>query len=260
MERVTHHGRETAYRVSDRGGEGPGLLCVHGSGGAAGVWKSQSRLADRTPVVTLELSGHGESDDVNATGGPDALEAYVEDVVAVAEETDARVLVGNSLGGAVSMWTALERDLPIEGLVLAGTGARLSVLDDLLAWLADDFDRAVEFLHADDRLFHAPDDRTLELSKEAMRRAGPAVTERDFRTCHTFDVRDRVGELDVPALAIVGEHDQLTPLWYHEYLADEMPNCSLAVVEDAAHLAMLERPEAFNAALDAYLDRLTDEV
>ncbi|QLG62705.1 alpha/beta fold hydrolase [Halorarum salinum] len=256
MDGVTHHGRRTAYRVSDRGGDGPGLLCIHGSGGAAGVWKSQSRLAGRAPVVALELSGHGESDDVNATGGPDALEAYTDDVVAVAEETGASVLVGNSLGGAVATWTALERDLDLDGLVLAGTGAKLTVLDDLLAWLADDFDRAVEFLHADDRLFHDPDGRYVELSKEAMYDAGRAVTERDFRTCHAFDVRNRLGELDSPALAIVGEHDQLTPVRYHEYLAEHVPDCELAVVQDAAHLTMLEAPDAFNDELESFLDRL----
>lgn len=259
MERVTHHGRETAYRVSDRGGRGSGLLCIHGSGGSAGAWKSQSRIADRAPVAALDLSGHGESEDVATTAGPEALEAYVEDVVAVAEETDARVLVGNSLGGAVAMWTALERDLPLDGLVLTGTGAKLAVLDDLLAWLADDFDRAIEFLHAPDRLFHDPEERSLDLSMRAMRQAGPAVTERDFRTCHAFDVRHRLEELDLPALALVGEHDKLTPPRYHEFLADNMPDCGLTVVEDAAHLAMLETPEAFNAAVESFLDRLGDE-
>jgi pimeloyl-ACP methyl ester carboxylesterase len=147
----------------------------------------------------------------------------------------------------------------LAGLVLAGTGARLTVLEDLLVWLSEDFERAVEFLHADDRLFHDPDEAMLEFSREAMRRAGPAVTERDFRTCHEFDVRDRVGDIDLPALALVGEYDQLTPPWYHEFLADEMPDCSLAVLEDAAHLAMLEAPVAFNAALEAHLDRLSDE-
>lgn len=259
MDGVTHHGRRTAYRVSDRGGDGPGLLCIHGSGGAAGVWKSQSRFSARAPVIAVELSGHGESDDVDAAGGPDALEAYTDDVVAVAEETGASVLVGNSLGGAVAMWTAMERDLDLDGLVLAGTGAKLTVLEDLLAWLATDFDRAVKFLHADDRLFHDPDDRYVELSKEAMYDAGRPVTERDFRTCHTFDVRNRLDELGVPTLAIVGEHDQLTPTRYHEYLAERAPDCELAVVADAAHLAMLETPDAFNDELGSFLDRLESE-
>ena len=256
MQRVRHHGRETAYRVSDRGGTGPTLLCIHGSGGSHGVWKSQSRLADRYPVVSLDLSGHGDSDDVDADAGVESLSAYAADVEAVAEETGADVLVGNSLGGAVAMWITLEREFDPAGLVLVGTGAKLSVLEDLLVWLSEDFDRAVDFLHARDRLFHDPDERLLELSRESMEAAGRAVTERDFQTCHAFDVRDRLRGIDVSSLAVVGEHDKLTPPWYHEFLAEEIPDCRLAPVEDAAHLAMLEQPTAFNAALEEFLSRL----
>jgi pimeloyl-ACP methyl ester carboxylesterase len=255
METVTHHGRETAYRFTDRGGAGPTLLFVHGSGGTHAVWKSQFRLADETPVAALDLSGHGESGDVNADSGYEALSAYVDDVVAVAEETGASVLVGNSLGGAVALTVALEREVPLDGLVLAGTGARLRVLDDLLRWLSEDFDRAVEFLHQPELLFADPDSEYVEFSREAMRSVGRAVTERDFRTCHAFDAREDLGEISTPALALVGEHDRLTPRRYHEYLAEEMPDCELGVVEDAAHLAMLERPEAFNAAVSDFAER-----
>ncbi|WP_129116412.1 alpha/beta fold hydrolase [Halegenticoccus tardaugens] len=264
MDEVIHHGRTTAYRRLSLGGEstdagaGDGeadpILCVHGSGGSHAVWKSQYRLADERPVVALDLSGHGESEDVDADAGYECLSAYVDDVVAVGEETDARVLVGNSLGGAVAMTIALDRELPLDALVLTGTGAKLTVLDDLLAWLSEDFDRAVSFLHGPDGLFHESDERTLELSKEAMYEAGRAVTERDFLTCHEFDVRDRLADVDVPTLAVVGEHDRLTPPWYHEFLAEEIPDCELAVIEDAAHLAMLERPAAFNEAASAFLD------
>ncbi len=265
MERVPHHGRETAYRRFDRGGDGPALCFVHGSGGTADVWKAQARLADRFPVVALDLSGHGASDDVDAVPGPETLAAYADDVVAVAEavtkggpseETDAIVLCGNSLGGAVALWVALERDLALGGLVLAGTGARLAVLRDLLDWLADDFDRAVAFLHGEDRLFHDPPPEYVELSTAAMRECGRATVERDFRTCHTFDVRDRLNEVATPALAVVGEHDGLTPPRYHDVLADGIERCERATIEDAAHLAMLEAPVAFNAAIVDFADRL----
>jgi pimeloyl-ACP methyl ester carboxylesterase len=35
-----------------------------------------------------------------------------------------------------------------------------------------------------------------------------------------------------------------------------MPNAELAVIDDAAHLAMLERPEPFNAAVGDFMDSL----
>jgi pimeloyl-ACP methyl ester carboxylesterase len=253
MERVTHDGRETAYRRFDRGGDGPTVCFVHGSGGTKDVWKSQARLADRFPGVAVDLSGHGDSGDVTTPAGPETLDAYADDVVAVAEATDATVLCGNSLGGAVALRVALERDLPLDGLVLAGTGAKLAVAEPLREALADDFERAVSLLHEPDRLFHDAPAEYVELSAASMRACGRAVTERDFLTCHRFDVRDRLGEVGVPALAVVGARDELTPPAYHEYLAAEIPAGEWTEIPEAAHLAMLERPAAFNEALAGFL-------
>jgi pimeloyl-ACP methyl ester carboxylesterase len=253
MESVVHHGRETAYRVVDRGDAGTPLLCIHGSGGDGTLWRGQHALADERPVVALDLSGHGESDDIDAEPGYETLSAYAADAHAVARETGAGVLVGASLGGAVALTLALDYDLDPEALVLAGTGAKLSVLSDLLSWLDDDFERAVDFLHRPDALFYDPDEATVERSKALLKETGRAVTRRDFLTCHRFDVRERLGEIATPSLAVVGEYDRLTPRWYHEYLRDELPDCDLALVEAAAHLTMVERPAAFNEILEAFL-------
>ncbi|WP_050033649.1 alpha/beta fold hydrolase [Halorubrum halophilum] len=258
MERVTHHGRDTAYRTFDRGGEGPTVCFVHGSGGSKDVWKAQARLSDRFPVAALDLSGHGDSDDIDVSAGRDALDAYADDAAAVVDETGATVLCGNSLGGAVALWVALERDLALDGLVLAGTGAKLAVAEPLRDALATDFDRAIELLHGPDRLFHDAPPEYVELSRAGMRACGRAVTERDFRTCHAFDVRERLGEIAVPSLAVVGEHDALTPVEYHDYLADRIGECERATIEGAAHLAMLEQPAAFNAALAAFCSRISE--
>jgi pimeloyl-ACP methyl ester carboxylesterase len=254
MNTVTHHGRETAYRRHDRGGDRAPVLFVHGSGGSHALWKAQARLADERPVIALDLSGHGESDDVDASPGFETLSAYADDVVAVARATDARVLCGASLGGAVVLRVVLERDVVPDGLVLTGVGARLAVLDDLLRWLRADYERALSFLHEPNRLFHDPDDRLTAVSREAMIAAGRAVTERDFRTCHTFDVRGRLNGVTVPTLAVVGEHDALTPPWYHESLASAIPDATWKTIPDAAHLAMLERPDEFNDAVTSFLD------
>lgn len=257
METVSHHDRRTAYRA--RGGDagGTSALFVHGSGGTHAVWKSQlARLADDRPVAALDLSGHGESEDVATDAGPRTLDAYAQDVLAVAREVDARTLVGNSLGGAVVLTAALDHGASPDAIVLAGSGAKLTVLDDLRDWLAGEdggFARAVEFLHGDGRLFHDPADRELALSKTAMRECGRAVVERDFLSCHTFDVRDRLDEVDAPVFAITGEHDRLTPPAFHEYVAEHVQDGAWTTVGDAAHLSMLEAPERFNDSLSEFL-------
>lgn len=244
MNTVAHDGRTTTYRVV----EGPAgdRLYVHGSGGDHRVWAAQ--YGRGRGGVALDLSGHGDSDDV--VDG-DILRRYADDVVAVVRETGARVLVGNSLGGAVVLRVALDRLDPV-ALVLCGTGARLAVADDLLGLFATDFEAAIDHLHDPDRLFHDPDEPLVERSRATMRAAGRAVVERDFRACEVFDVRDRLDELSLPALAITGEHDRLTPPWLHEDLADALGG-DCVLVDGAAHLSFLERPGAWNDAVDGFL-------
>ena len=256
MQTFRHHGRSTAYRYREASGAtGSGLCCIHGSGGSHAVWEGQFELTERTPIAALDLSGHGESEDVDADPGYETLEAYAEDVVAVVDATDCRILLGHSLGGAVALWAALEHDLPLDGLVLTATGARLAVLSDLLALLETDFEHAVDFLHGPDRFFHDPEPETVHLSKGILAETGQSVTVRDFNTANQFDVRGRLDELTLPAAAIVGEYDQLTPLRYHRHFTQTM-DCSLLRIENTAHLPMLEQPETFNGAVSMFLDRL----
>ena len=257
MEYVSHDGRRTAYRIAQSDGAGPTLLYVHGSGGNHRIWAAQyGPRGPAHPAAALDLSGHGESDDVDTPVGSETLRAYADDVCAVADAVDADVLVGNSLGGAVVQRILVERDHGLSGAVLAGSGAKLAVHDALREVLADDFGAAIDVLHDEDMLFHDTHDRMVAQSRETMRAVGRAVTERDFLSCHSFDVRDRLSDIDVPVLALVGEYDQLTPVSYHEYLADEIPDGRLAVLEDAAHLAMVEQPTGFASAIETFLDEL----
>lgn len=254
MDTVIHHGRETAYTVTN-GGESAETICfVHGSGASHAVWRFQKPLSNHHDLVSFDLSGHGESGDIQTNAGYAALSAYTDDLIAVVDETDSTVLVGSSLGGAVILHALLERSFDPEAAVLTGTGARMGVLDDLLVWLESDFERAIEFLHGPDRLFHDPDPELLEASRDRMRECGRQTTARDFRTCHRFDVRDDLDKINVPTLAVCGEYDQLTPPWYHEYLADEIPSGAHAEIDDAAHLPMLEQPDAFNEQLVDFLE------
>ena len=255
MQSVTHDGRETAYRQTEFG-DGPGVLYIHGAGGTHQVWTHQytDTDTDGPTAAALDLSGHGDSDDVDVPAGPETLDAYADDVVAVCEATGATVLCGNSMGGAIALWVALERDVTLDGLVLCDTGAKLAVAEAFSETLQADFDAAVELLHDPGTLFYDPADDLLELSKTGLRETGQAVTIRDFETCDVFDVRDRLDEIDVPALAIYGEHDPLTPPSYHEYLAEQLSACSLAELEDAAHMPMLERPSAFNERVRSFVD------
>jgi pimeloyl-ACP methyl ester carboxylesterase len=252
METVTHDGRTIAYRHATAG-SGPTVCYIHGAGGNHRVWVNQYGNSETPPAVAPDLSGHGDSDDVSTAAGEETLDAYADDVVAVCEATDATVLCGNSMGGAVALRIALERDLDIGGIVLADSGAKLAVDPDFLGTLREDFEAAMETLHAPGVLFSDPTDELLERSMETMRAAGHDVTLLDFETCDVFDVRNRLAGIEVPTLALCGENDPLTPPKLHESLAEELPNGIYREIADAAHMPMLERPDAFDSAVRAFL-------
>lgn len=57
----------------------------------------------------------------------------------------------------------------------------------------------------------------------------------------------------MPALVVVGEGDVLTPPSVAEAMVERLPHATLRVLEGAGHLANLEAPEPFRAALRAFL-------
>lgn len=254
MKRVEHDGRETAYRVTGSDGTGPRILYVHGSGGTHESWVFQyGQMGPAHPAIALDLSGHGESNDVETAPGQSTLRAYVTDVAAVASETDPDVIVGHSMGGAILLQALIADAVDPDAVVLAGTGAKLPVHEQIRTMLAENFDDLIEWAHSGPYLFYDVGDEILDQSKSTLRETGREVTERDFLSCHEFDVSGRLDEIETPALAIVGTEDNMTPLSYHEQLAAELPDCRLETIDDAAHMLMIEQPAAFNRAIESFV-------
>jgi pimeloyl-ACP methyl ester carboxylesterase len=66
---------------------------------------------------------------------------------------------------------------------------------------------------------------------------------------------ERLGEVAVPTLVVVGELDQPDVLACCRELPKRIPGATLAVLPNAAHLPPLEQPVAFTSLLEAWLRR-----
>jgi 3-oxoadipate enol-lactonase len=64
-----------------------------------------------------------------------------------------------------------------------------------------------------------------------------------------MDLRDRLASITAPVLAIAGAEDPATPPEHLAAIADGVPDGRLVVVDDAAHLAAWEQPDAVAAAI-----------
>jgi pimeloyl-ACP methyl ester carboxylesterase len=156
------------------------------------------------------------------------------------------------LGGAIALTLALDASELLRGLVLVGTGARLRVLPELLEILARDYGEAVAFMtnHA---WSPASPAKLKQRGRETVSATRPSVTRCDFTAGDGFDVMGRLGEIQLPALVVVGEQDRLTPPKYSEYLVRSLPRAKLERIERAGHFVSLEQADAVNRALRDFL-------
>jgi pimeloyl-ACP methyl ester carboxylesterase len=164
------------------------------------------------------------------------------------------VMAGHSLGGAVALEVALARPDLVAALVLVSTGAQLPVPADAIARIDTDFEgecaRMVEqsWLHHDADLIRRGTNSVISMGPESLRA--------DYLSAQAHDVRGRLDGIEVPALIIAGEHDPLVPVWLSEELADELRDATVAVIADTAHVPQLERPDAVDLLIAAFLARL----
>jgi pimeloyl-ACP methyl ester carboxylesterase len=228
------------------------VLFVHGAGGTHRIWGHQLQELQNANVYALDLPGHGRS----GGAGRDTIADYSQVVLGFldAAEIERVILVGHSMGGAITLWTALTAPHRLRGIGLVGTGARLRVLPAILEGLQADFAKTVELISGYAYAPNAPPDLVNDGRDELLANR-PEVLHGDFLACDRFDVMERLGEIRQPAAVVVGAEDQMTPVKYARYLADHLPDAELTVIEGAGHMVMVEQPEAVTRALQRLVDR-----
>ena len=75
----------------------------------------------------------------------------------------------------------------------------------------------------------------------------------------TFDRRADLGAIGAPTLLLAGEHDRVAPAPMMARMAEKIAHARFATIAGAGHIANLERPQAFNAALAEFLTALPEE-
>ncbi|WP_018505421.1 alpha/beta fold hydrolase [Parafrankia discariae] len=237
-------------------GTGPAVVFVHGSGGHHAAWWQQvPRLRDRFTVVTLDLRGFGRSasalDEFDSRAFPDDIAA-----VLAAAEVGPAVLVGQSIGAAAALKTALRTPVSAAGVVLAHS---LGGIDhpDLAARVRAD--RAVaEKLPVLDRLL-TPRFQTDEPAKTFLfQQMGSFNTAKmaDLRNLNSDGptIEDVVGS-GIPLCFLAGENDAVLRPDTVRAAAALIPSATLELVATAPHSMYWEAPELFNTALIRFLEK-----
>lgn len=275
------HGREVQVRVRvDDGvelevwveGDGPGLVLVHGFGGAKEDFADHFRvLAETHRVVTFDHRGHGESDKPHDPHGY-TIERLRADVVAVADAVglDRFRLLGHSLGGMVARGIALSHPERVEALVLMDTthgpipGFAAELMDAAAeVAIEQGKDALKELLDFASPLETPAYLRLLEARpgyQEFCNRKWDAISERMWAglaraIAYQEEELHRLAEVACPTLVLVGEHDRPF-VKASRRMASTIPGARLSVIPDAGHSPQFENPEVWFAELGGFLAAL----
>jgi len=233
--------------------ENPAVVLIHGAGGTHLYWPSQIRRLPGYDVLAVDLPGHGKS----AGRGLQSISAYTEALLAWLEAAGlhSAVFIGHSMGSAIALSLALDHPEHVLGLGLLGAAARMPVSPAILESTATQttFHRAVAMVVKLSFSPQAPE-RLVELATQRMAETRPSVLHGDFLACDAFDVTARLSEIRQPTIVISGAKDRMTPARNAQYLANEIPNASFSIVEDAGHMVMLEEPDLVADLLLGFLE------
>jgi len=255
-------------------GSGSPLVFIHGLSGSWQNFLEQLPVFAREHrVIAFDLPGFGESD------MPDAkitIRGYGEWVAALLDElgVGTAAVVGNSMGGFIGIELAIRFPQRVERLVLVSAAglsieylrneralAVLNALDNRLAaytgWLATKSDALARRPRARQMIFGIvaahPDRLPGPLVAEQVRGSGKAGFIPALDALTDYPIRNRLGEIACPVLIVWGANDKLVPARDADEFARLIPNSRKVVWQDTGHVAMLERPAAFNRLLEAFL-------
>ena len=98
-------------------------------------------------------------------------------------------------------------------------------------------------------------EQALAAQRGAMERIGGDALRRSIDCLVGHDVRDRLADIDLPTLVLVGSLDTETPPSYAADIAERVPAARLVEIEGAGHLLAAEAPDAVNELLRDHFSR-----
>lgn len=239
----------------------PVVVLSHSLGSNLAMWDPQiPALEPHFEVLRYDTRGHGESD---APKGPYTLEMLAQDAVGLLDhlKIEKAHFVGLSMGGMIGQHVALSHPHRLRSLVLCDTAAvvpqeaqplwreRIATAREkgMQALLESTLERwfTPEFLKGNSPMLATIRKAFLATPVEGYVGASEAISR--------LDTLDRLSEIKVPTLILVGEDDPGTPVAASEVIHRRISGSKLIVLPACRHLSNVERAEGFNRHLLAFL-------
>lgn len=226
------------------------LVFIHGVGNSSLSFYYQLRHFRNSKAI--DLPGHPDGIPCNSIQGYlEWLRGFVK-----ARRYKDVVLCGHSMGGAIAQMYALKYPEELIGLILIGTGAKLKVSPQYFEKAQDDADPVRVWVDAQKVHFTGVEPDLYQLLVQRAAQIGPDVGLNDLLCCDQFDVMSEISKINLPTEIIAGSMDQLTPVKFADYLANNIANSQEHVIQGGNHFPQLLCYRQVNEKIDQFLARI----
>lgn len=219
------------------------LVWVHGTGGNKTLMEAVRPTLSEFSNVFFDLPGHGDSD-----GSDFSEESYIRAIVDVTDGLDNVVLIGHSLGAALTL-EVLAKGLPniIGGVILNGA-VRFDQID--AAFYKKIHDRVLDLPYVLDGCGHADHPKV----KKAIDAMEPeAVTLKDWCIDEKIDVSGALSNITVPVEILAGEADPFAPVAAAQTICDGIRRSHIITIPGGRHLSFLTDDDKLTECVDRVL-------
>ena len=238
------HVEADGFRIRYReAGQGETVVMLDGM--TWGPSNLHDALAQKYRVVAFELPGFGSSP-VNASSQSVADLAETMARASAALIPDTYTLIGTSFGANVALWQTLQSPEKAEGLILISPTAILPEGGPMAG--------TPEQL-AGQLLAHPENAHGLASLDPAVAAQELALTLRLGGGAHDGEAEGRLSEIQCATLAVFGSKDTMVATKAASIYREKIPNCNAALVYDAGHLIVAERPEALCGLVSDFVER-----
>lgn len=273
---------------ADYGGEGPPLVLVHGLGGSHLNWIHVAhRLAERHRVVAIDLAGFGLTPPAGRKATVQANQRLLDDFIAAISPNEPVGLIGNSMGGLVSILQAAANPASVNALVLVNPALPLAdagavnvfTMQRLFvplipgvgeAAMSRYYARATPEQQLTQTLAAVTADpgslpthgRELNLEMIRLRKqmdwAVPSFLQASRSIAGVLvrrkAFRKTLAAIECPVLLIHGEEDAIVSPASAEWAIEQRPDWQFELLAGIGHVPQLEAPELFGDLVEGFLE------
>jgi pimeloyl-ACP methyl ester carboxylesterase len=274
---------DTRLHVEERGRGSLALIALHGGPGLDhtmfGHWLDPD--GDEYRLLLVDERAQGRSDPAPPETWTLAHHARDVDALATALDLDRYVVLGHSFGAFVALQHAVDfagrpagtivsSGIPSERF-LAHVQEQLAAFEpvELREQVTTSWAREAEAqtreevgaLLADQLPFHFADPRDPRIDEMRAAMAEAVYAPDVLRAAATegygqIEVEDRLGDVGHPVLVLAGRRDRTCSVQGAKAIAAGVPGAELVVFEHSAHMAFVEEPDAYRAAVLRFIARL----